>query len=92
MKISLSILFLIYINSCFSQNWSMIKNTVSPTIELKSEYDSVYRQPLSGLGWEDGVHISEDGLHLFCTYVPIDCCSCSLNKTIPNIFSSRYIR
>jgi len=93
MKIITSIYFIfIGMGMCYSQNWSMIKDAVSPTIELPSEYDSIYRQPLSGLGWEDGVHISEDGLHLFCTYVPIDFLSFSLNGSLPNNFSADYTR
>ncbi len=74
------------------QNWISIKDTVSPIIELTTEYDSIYRQPLSGLGWEDGVHISNDGLHLYSTYVPIDLLSFSLNGDLPNNFSSNYLR
>lgn len=76
----------------FSQNWTSIKDTTTPVIELTAEYDTIYRQPLSGLGWEDGVHISEDGLHLYCTYVPIDLLSFSLNGDLPNNFSSNYLR
>lgn len=76
----------------FCQNWISIKDTISPVIELTAEYDSIYRQPLSGLGWEDGLHISENGLHLYCTYVPIDLLSFSLNGDLPNNFSSNYLR
>ena len=44
------------------------------------------------MGWEDGLHISEDGLHLYCTYVPIDLLSFSLNGSLPNSFSTNYLR
>lgn len=87
----ISFYFFSYINS-YSQNWDSIKNITSPVIALTSEYDSIYRQPLSGMGWEDGVHISDDGLHLYCTYVPIDLLSFSLNGDLPNNFSSNYLR
>lgn len=93
MKIlNLTLILLVITKISFSQNWSVIKDTVSPTIELISEYDSIYRQSLSDMGWEDGVHISEDGLHLFCTYVPIDLLSFSLNGSLPNDFSINYLR
>lgn len=91
---NLALLYLVFASMgiCYGQNWSMIKDTISPTIELTSEYDSLYRQPLSCIGWEDGLHISEDGLHLFCTYAPIDLLSFSLNGGLPNNFSADYMR
>lgn len=76
----------------FGQNWNAIKETTRPVVEIPAEFDTLYRQPLSGLGWEDGLHISEDGLNLYCTYVPIDFLSFVLNEDLPNNFSSRYLR
>ncbi len=91
---ALTLIFLILVAGriSYSQNWTQIKNTVSPTIELNSEYDSIYQQPLSVLGWEDGIHISEDGLHLYCTYVPIDFLSFVLNGDLPTNYSLNYLR
>lgn len=76
----------------YGQNWSSIKDAVSPVIELPVEYDSLYRQALSNDGWEDGIHISEDGLNLYCTYVPIDLFSFVLNGDLPNNFTANYLR
>ena len=75
-----------------AQNWTQIKDTIQPVIELPLEFDSVYAQPLANLGWEDGLHISSDGLHLYCTYVPIDLLSFSLNGSLPNNYSTDYDR
>lgn len=91
-KIILLMCLLLNMTYAYSQDWNSIKDTVSPVIEIPSEYDSIYRQPLSGLGWEDGLHISDDGLNLYCTYVPIDLLSFSLNGDLPNSFSSNYLR
>ncbi|MBU2913938.1 T9SS type A sorting domain-containing protein [Reichenbachiella agariperforans] len=85
-------LILISTGMCYGQNWSMIKDTVAPTIELTAEYDSIYQQPLSSLGWEDGIHISDDGLHLYCTYLPIDFLSFILNGDLPTNYSANYLR
>ncbi len=65
---------------------------MSPINELDTAYDSLYRQPLATIGWEDGLHISDDGLHLYCTYVPIDFLSFVLNGNLPNDFSTNYLR
>ena len=65
----------------FSQDWNSIKEGAQPAIALTSEFDSVYRQPLAVMGWEDGLHISPDGLHLYCTYVPIDFLSFAINES-----------
>lgn len=88
------LIFINLVNTCvfYGQNWPIIKDTVSPTIELTTEYDEAYKQPLSGMGWEDGVHISEDGLLLYCTYVPIDFLSFYINKSLPFEFSLNYDR
>lgn len=92
MKIALSLIALIISPAIYGQNWTAIKNSISPVIELPTEYDSVYVQPLATVGWEDGVHISNDGLHLYCTYVPIDFLSFVLNESLPNDFSNDYLR
>lgn len=76
----------------FGQNWDSIKTAVSSVIELPLEYDLMYRQPLSTIGWEDGIHISDDGLNLYCTYLPIDFLSFILNEDLPGDFTSDYSR
>lgn len=59
---------------------------------MLSEFNAVSPLPLATLGWEDGLHISPDGLHLYCTYVPIDFLSFLLNGDLPNAFSNDYLR
>lgn len=76
----------------FAQNWSTIKANVSPVIEISNEYDSIYRQSLATTGWEDGVHVSDDGLNLYCTYAPIDLLSFAIKGGLPNNFSTTYMR
>jgi len=90
----ISILAIIVFFSCttYGQNWTLIKDTTSPIIEIPLEFDSIYRQPLSTLGWEDGLHISDDGLSLYCTYLPIDFLSFVLNGDLPNNFTTSYLR
>jgi len=93
MKISLFVILTFLLSSIlYGQNWSDIKGNVTPIIEVTAEYDSIYPQPLSTVGWEDGLHISEDGLKLYCTYVPIDLLSFVLNGDLPNDFSANYLR
>ncbi len=54
--------------------WDSIKrNTqvqVAPSVQ--AEYGEPYQQPLSTMGWEDGLHITPDGKHLYAIYAPYD--------------------
>lgn len=54
--------------------WDSIKQGISPVVApaLSHEYNTPYRQPLSSYGWEDGLHISRDGHHLYALYYPGD--------------------
>ena len=49
-----------------------------------TEYDTPYRQPLSTMGWEDGIYISRDGNNLYCIYAPGDLLSWTLNSADPD--------
>jgi hypothetical protein len=80
------------INFTCGQNWTLIKDSISPVNEKPSEYDSIYRQALSTTGWEDGIHISRDGLNLYCTYLPLDFLSFVINGDLPNNFTANYLR
>lgn len=75
-----------------AQDWTTIKDTSLPELHLTGEFNPPYQQPISSLGWEDGVHISPNGLYLYCTYAPIDILSFSLNGDLPNDWSSDYSR
>ena len=71
------IIFLIFTNYAYGQQtseWDSIKSTISPVLatDFESEYENPIRQPLSAYGWEDGLHISRDGKHLYALYYPGD--------------------
>jgi len=52
--------------------WQGIKANASVNIALSSEYQNAQALPISTLGWEDGLNVSEDGLYLYATYIPAD--------------------
>jgi hypothetical protein len=73
--------------TCFAQpNWAIIKDTTKPFVAISSEFGTAFQQPLSTDGWEDGIAISRDGLHLYCTYAPGDLLSWTLNSSDPTQF------
>lgn len=97
MKIK-TLLFTIFVvvilqpKSIAQPNWPLIKSNTTPSVSIPSEFGAPYKQPLSVLGWEDGIFISRDGLDLYCIYVPIDLFSWTFFGTAnPTIFSS-YLR
>jgi len=51
-------------------SWDSIKATTTPVVApaFANDFEAPYRQPLSAYGWEDGIHISRDGLHLYALY------------------------
>jgi hypothetical protein len=54
--------------------WDSVKN--SAFVEVAPAFETIfgepYRLPLSDYGWEDGLQISYDGLHLYTLYAPAD--------------------
>ena len=76
----------------YGQDWEAIKDTLAPELHLSELYEAPYQQPLSVIGWEDGVHISSNGLYLYCTYAPIDLLSFVINDELPTAFSENYDR
>lgn len=71
--------------------WQQVKSNQSPVVALTSEFGTPYRQPLANPGWEDGIHISRDGLDLYCVYAPGDLLSFTLAGLDPDQFGP-YIR
>lgn len=57
-----------------SAQWDSIKAVAQPEVatQFQNDYEQPYKQPLSTYGWEDGLHISRDGLHLYALYYPGD--------------------
>jgi hypothetical protein len=70
--------------------WDKIKNYATPQVALDG-YGTPYKQELATMGWEDGVEISKDGLHLYCTYAPGDLLSWTINSADPSKFTP-YLR
>ncbi len=54
--------------------WDSIKSAIAPEIAggFTDIYETPFTQPLADYGWEDGVHISPDGLNLYALYAPAD--------------------
>lgn len=60
-------------------NWPQTKATTTLQVAIPSEFGMPLPQPLSVNGWEDGIFITRDGLHLYCIYLPLDALSWTLN-------------
>ncbi len=75
-------------------DWPAIKSHIEPYVNNKSEYGTPIIQPHHNTGWEDGMFISRDGLHMYAFYIPADLLSFNyfllLNPVCPPI--SAYIR
>lgn len=76
-SLSLVILFFLYtINSSGqpANQWDSIKATIAPVVApaFVNDYEPPFCQPLAAYGWEDGIHISRDGLNLYALYYPGD--------------------
>lgn len=53
--------------------WDKIKSNAIPSLLLTSEFNAPSKLAnVSTLAWEDGVYVSDDGLHLFAFYAPMD--------------------
>jgi len=78
-------------NSTDEERWIQLKENAVVVNELPSEFNTPYMQKLSTMGWEDGIHISRDGLVLYCVYVPGDMLSFSLAGLDPDQFGP-YLR
>ena len=52
--------------------WDNIKNNALPALLLSAEFNTPTRLTnVSTLAWEDGIYVSDDGLHLFSFYAPV---------------------
>lgn len=99
-KKKLLILSLLIFSACGSEQssdktneeiWIQLKENAVVVNELPLEFNQPYMQSLSTMGWEDGIHISRDGLDLYCVYVPGDMLSFSLAGLDPDQFGP-YLR
>ncbi len=55
-------------------NWPAIKSNAT-FIVYDSTYNTPYIQPIHVSGWEDGLFMTRDGLHIYSTYLPLDALS-----------------
>lgn len=70
--------------------WTTIKSNAQLEVHVDG-FAEPYIQPLATMGWEDGISISEDGLDLYCTYVPGDFLSFVIGQDLPYDFEA-YLR
>lgn len=83
----MTIAVLVLLTACFKQeelpvltdaqkkaNWDNLKDILSPAIApgFLDTYQAPEPLDLRQYGWEDGLHISRDGLHLYALYFPGD--------------------
>jgi len=59
-------------NEASRPDWKSIKANAMPHVALPDEFGTPRIQANSTLGWEDGLFISRDGLHLYAFYAPLD--------------------
>ncbi len=63
---------------CAPSRWATLRAAAQPQVALPDEFGIARVQPLAVDGWEDGIFISRDGLHLFAVYAPADLLSFTL--------------
>ncbi len=63
--------------------WEAIKASIELEYDA-GEYHPPFAQPLSTLGWEDGIYMSRDGLDLYCIYAPGDLLSFTISGPNPD--------
>jgi hypothetical protein len=95
-KIKYLVIFITVLTACNKEEstplsaWDKIKKYATPQVAL-DDYGTPYKQRLATMGWEDGVEISKDGLHLYCTYAPGDLLSWTIDSADPSKFTP-YLR
>lgn len=54
-----------------TDSWTIVKNNASVTVHLTSEYNTPSKLNIATMGWEDGINISRDGLHIYTLRFPL---------------------
>ena len=75
-----------------SSKWSGIRSQAAPVVIATAEFAAPRPQPVAVDGWEDGIFISRDGLHLYATYAPADLLSFVLAGGPGVVQSAAYLR
>jgi len=60
-------------------SWDKTKQKTVIDVALPLEFQSPSTLSISTMGWEDGINISRNGLHLYATYIPADFLAYVLN-------------
>lgn len=72
-KVLICILIVLSSGLAISQpNWNAIKSNATFNVADTSLYDAPFIQPVNVPGWEDGLFMTRDGMHLYSTYLPLD--------------------
>lgn len=53
-------------------HWVAVRAAAAPQVVLTSAFAAAAILPIATDGWEDGICVSRDGLHLYATYAPAD--------------------
>lgn len=61
------------------ESWDLVKARTFIDVGIPSEYHKPVKLSIAILGWEDGINISRNGLHIYATYIPADFLSFVLN-------------
>jgi hypothetical protein len=70
--LSIGILFSVFASFAQSPDWPAIKAQAKPFVHDTVNYGTPYIQDHHNLGWEDGMFMSRDGLHMYAFYFPAD--------------------
>ena len=60
--------------------WQKVKENASVNVVLTQVFKTPQILSIATLGWEDGINVSRDGLHLYATYIPADFLSFVLSQ------------
>lgn len=63
--------------------WEAVRRDAQVSIELDGLWSQAQPLDISTAGWEDGLYVSRDGLHLYATYIPADFLSFVLAEAAP---------
>ena len=71
--------------------WDSVKSSQKPEV-MVSGFQTPYPQPIAGLAWEDSLHMTSDGLTLYCVYAPADLFSFIFNADADQNHAGDYLR
>ena len=76
-KITTVISAALLISACSSgpateQSWKAVKDSAAVSLADADKWETPQALSIATPGWEDGINVSRDGLHLYATYLPAD--------------------